>query len=483
VRALVGGIALPLLTWIGPAGASPLEDPTAGGAVFSGPTQAHASSIFLNPAALGFASRGLHLHVGGSLRLDSIGIDRRLVDPGTGQLSDGGSVSSTTWSPGGTIAIYGSVLQDQAVLGAAVHTTTFDRFPARQDPLGYHVMGGHLYQGLLSFAGCFRPADWFMFGLGVSIGYAGLDLDLQRDTALEAGGDPMRGIASDCGGAPCGFENPEATEIYRLHTSTGGLGGLFAKENIAVSLGVAFRVRAGWWLTLSVASPPGAIPARDYALVLSGTADVRSAPRDGGELHSGSAEITYRMPYLVWLGMRGPILPGYDLVTGVRWQNLSRHDLFDIRLYGGDLAGASVPEWYPRYRGLRDVWQGTVGLEGQEVGRTRFGGRLRVETGATTDRTVSPLQIDGLDVGAAGGVELRVSQHVVLQLGYDLSWFPEVTSDQSAFDPIARLDCVDSGYDFDRCGAARDGRAVPTAAGTYRRLRHAMSFSLRYDSL
>jgi long-subunit fatty acid transport protein len=472
-----------VLAWAAPAGASPLEDPTAGGAVFSGPTHAHASSIFLNPAALGFAGRGLHLHLGGSLRLDRLSIDRRTVDPENGQLGDGPSVSTTTWSPGGMLAVYSTVLQERAVFGAALHTTTFDRFPAGKGALGYHVLGGHVYQSLLSLAGCFRLTDNIMFGLGVSIGYAGMELDLARDTALEAGGGAERGIASDCGGQACGFENPEATETIHLATSTGGLNGLFARENLGASLGLAVEVRSDWWVTMSMVSPPGAIPQRDYELALQGDAVVESAPRDGGDRHRGRGEITFAMPYSVWLGVRGPLLPGYDLVTSARWQNLSRHDVYDIRLYGGDLTDAGVPEWYPRYRGLRDVWQASFGLEGQEAGRTRFGGRLRVESGATTARNVSPLQVDGLDLGAAGGVELRVSQHVVFQLGYDLSWFPEVSSSDSAFDPMARLACVDSDFAFQRCGAARDGRAVPTAAGNYGRMRHAMSLSLRYDSL
>jgi hypothetical protein len=398
-------------------------------------------------------------------------------------MSAGPSVATTTWSPGGIVAVYGTELQESADFGAALHTTTFDRFPARERALGYHVLGGYVYQGLFSLSGCFRLTDNIMFGLGVSIGYAGMDLDLARDTALEAGGDDVRGIASDCGGQPCGFENPEATEVMRLSTSTGGLSGLFQRENLAASLGLAVELRNDWWVALSMVSPPGAIPAQGYALALTGDAEVEAAPRDGGETHRGNAEITYRMPYSVWFGVRGPILPGYDLVTGGRWQNFSRHDVYDIRLYGGDLIDAGAPEWYPRYRGMRDVWQLSGGLEGQESGRTRFGGRLRLESGATTSRNVSPLQIDGLEVGAVGGVELRVSQHVVFQLGYDLSWFPEVDAADSGFDPIARVDCVDSDFDFDECGAARVGRAIPTAAGRYRRLRHGMSLSLRYDSL
>jgi hypothetical protein len=480
---LLAGAAIAVAALAGRAVASPMEDPTAGGAVFSGPTSAHASSIFLNPAALGFAGRGLHLHLGGSLRLDSIGVDRRTVDPDTGGLEDGESVSTSTLSPGGLLGMYGTVLEERAVFGAALHTTTFDRFPRGQDAIGYHVLGGYQYQSLLSLAGCFRLADWFMFGLGFSIGYAGLDLDLARDSALEAGPDAERGVASDCGGEPCGFENPESREHYRMSTSTGGLSGLFELENIALSLGLAAQPTSGWWVTMSVVSPPGAIPAQGYALALQGDAEVEGALRDGGQVRRGHAEITYRMPYSVWLGVRGPVLPGYDLVSSLRWQNLSRHDVYDIRLYGGDLIAAGAPEWYPRYRGMRDVWQGSVGLEGQESGRTRFGGRLRVESGATTDKSVSPLQIEGFQVGAAGGVELRISQHVAVQLGYDLSWFPEVNSTDSAFDPISRIECVESDFDFDACREAREGRAVPTAAGKYRRLRHAMSLSLRYDSL
>ena len=71
----------------------------------------------------------------------------------------------------------------------------------------------------------------------------------------------------------------------------------------------------------------------------------------------------------------------------------------------------------------------------------------------------------------------------VVQAGYDLTWFPPVDSSDSAFDPIARLDCVDSDYDFDECEAAREGRATPTAAGTYRRVRHSVTLALRYDWL
>src|SRR5262245_37585516 len=79
------------------AGGSPMEDPAAGSAVFSGPTSPHPSSIFINPASLLFSRPGFHLHIGGSLRLDQVSIDRKLIADGSGDLVDGPSVSTTTW--------------------------------------------------------------------------------------------------------------------------------------------------------------------------------------------------------------------------------------------------------------------------------------------------------------------------------------------------------------------------------------------------
>lgn len=470
---------------VGTGRASPMEDPAAGNAVFTGPTSPHPSSILINPAALLFSRPGFHLHIGGSLRLDQIGIDRKLVDPATGDLSGGPSVSALTWSPGADIAVWRSVLQERAVFGAMLHTPFIDRFIADEDALRYHVLGGTMWQGMLSAAGGFKVADWFIFGLGVSLGYSGLHLELARDTALEAGSGAERGIASDCGGAPCGIENPLASETYTIDVSSGGVGGLFENftSNVGATLSVAIKIKGDWWGALSYVSPPGALPGRSLELKQRGTVQVEEAPRDGGEFHRGRAQVRYRMPQSVWLGLRGPVLPGWDLVTSARWLNLSRHQQFEIRMFGGDLEEVGVPEWYPRYRGMRDVLQLSGGLEGQDVGRTRFGARARLETGATAPRAVSPLQIEGVNAGLTGGVDLQVHQHWVMSAGYDLTWFLPVGVEDSAFDPLARLACVDSDYDFDACRAAREGRAIPTAAGDYTRLRHTFMLSIRYDSL
>src|SRR5688500_8911079 len=158
-------------TWTAIAHASPMEDPTEGGAVFSGPTHANASSIYLAPAALAISGRGKHFHIGGSLRLDSVSIDRNTVDLDDGSLEDGPSLSSTTWSPGGAMAFWLSVLKDRAVFGVSLHNPMSERFIDGRDGMQYFSLGGYQAQTVLSGAGGFKLADWFIIGLGVSLGY------------------------------------------------------------------------------------------------------------------------------------------------------------------------------------------------------------------------------------------------------------------------------------------------------------------------
>jgi hypothetical protein len=255
---------------------------------------------------------------------------------------------------------------------------------------------------------------------------------------------------------------------------------LFSSENLALSAGIIVRPFSDWWFALSYVSPPGVIS----ALSIEGPADVITAPRIGGALVTGRAEVTLQMPQSVHVGARGTLFPGYDFTGALRWQNYSRQNEFDIRLFGPALAETDdVPEWYPRFRGFRDVWRIQAGLEAQEGARVRLGGRVRVETGATSAQTTTPLQVHPLLIGLAGGMEIRLTESIILSTGYDFSWYPEVGGDDSGFDPRDRVACVDSNFDFNQCAAAREGRALPTAAGTYRRMGHALSFSIRYDRL
>ncbi|MCP4447549.1 MAG: hypothetical protein GY811_19745 [Myxococcales bacterium] len=462
-----------------PADASPMEDTSLGGAVFTGPTSGHASSFFVNPAALGLAGRGTHYHFGASAQLNSLYIDRDVVGV-DGSIASGDPASSHTPTPGGLIAWHSSSEQNEAHFGLALYTPSVQRFPANEPLLGYHSEGGQLAQGMLTLAGSYRISGRYLVGLGISIGYSSLRLKFARDSVLDGGSSTESGINSDCAGTPCGYENPQAREHYDIEVGNSfSLRNIFfSAQNISASVGVAYQLPDKSWLGLGYVYLPGAFG----KLSLSGTATITRSPLEGGGQELATAEIGFRMAQMVSLGYRRAVLSEFDLVTSLRWQDWSRHDQFDIRLFSGQLNETS-PEWMPRYRGMHDVWRLSGGIESNDRQRHRIGARIRLESSSGAPATANALLVPGGSATIVTGAELRVADQWVVGLGYELGWTPRSDDIGTAFDPRQAVACVDTGYAFDECGAARNGRALSTASGSYEQLRHGMVLSLRYDSL
>ena len=478
-------VILALRTLLSPtlAAASPLEDPTLSGAdVFTGVTHPHATSIYLNPAAIGMAGVGWHLHTGGSLRLDDYNINRRRIDQDSGAEIAGPQVNALTMTPSGIVAGY--LKAERIAIGITILTPMAERFIADQEALRYHTLGGYHYQyGLGAGLSYHHPHKWY-FGAGLFFFGSSMRLRFARDSALEAG---SVGIDSDCDGSPCGIENDAAAERYDVEVDTDGFQSfdylsvfsLFATSNLALSVGIMWRVRGDWWLAGAYQGPPGILSNTS----VHGDVDVVRAPRDGAAQLSGEAVVNYNLPHTFHLGARGPIRPGYELVGEVRYQTFNSHNDFDLRMFGGDLDQAAVPEWYPRYRGGNRLFRLQAGIERQERGRLRFGARLGWENAAVDANKIAPTMVTGMRFFLALGGELRLAQPLALGASYQFGWFPGVNSTGSLFNPLDRIACVDSQFDQDACQAAREGRALPTAAGEYGHLQHILALSLRYDFL
>jgi hypothetical protein len=456
------------------AAGSPLDDPTTGRAVFTGAATPHATSILLNPTALALGPTGVYFYVGGTLTLDQIAVDRKQIDLATGELRDGENIRALGFGPGGTFGAWklfaGRTL---AVGGLVVSPAPSVPFVEGEPGLGYHSLGGvHRTTELATLAAAYRVIRRIYVGGAVSLTRTRVRLSFLRDTALEAGSDAVRGVASDCGGAMCGVENPAAAERYDVDVFPTSL---VAAENLTVRVSGLVEVYPEWWLgaTYRFAST---------GVSLEGSATVTGAPRDGGVVRRGDALVFFDLPSAIDAELRGRISERFDLHVGGRYEDLSRFHSYDLRLLGFP---AEIPDWIERPRGFHDSVRMWAGVEQRDTGVDQpflWGARIGFASPEVTTARLSPTTIRRWGLTGDVGGQLRLGGAVV-QLGYGIDFRPTVAVDDSEYNPIDRLDCIESGFDYSTtaCQRVRDGYAIPTAAGSYRRLTHAFRLGLRYD--
>lgn len=451
--------------------ASPRAEATNGRAVFTGSTVPHATSPTLNPAAIGLTPV-TELYVALTSVLQQIAIDRRSLDVSTGALGTGPEVRDLRISPGATLGVIWHP-SDRLSLGFEARVPPAEMLPEDQ-ALRYHTLGGGQRNYLATVGVSFRVTGALYVGASLSHDNTFLRLRYARDTALEAGLGPG-GIDSDCDGAPCGVEHPAAAEVYDVRARSPWL----ATSNLRVHVGTAFRVYPDVWIGLGYHTPPGF----DIQTSLDGSMSVTRAPRDGGEVLDGESVVYVSYPASVDGEVRARLPGELELHVGGRWEDLSRMRSYDVRGFASTFRANQIPEWTIRARGLHDSFALWGGVEQIDTGEpVRLGGRLGLATsGVDGDRT-SPMAIAPTSLTVDGGVQLRVPGATwVVQLNYGLQYYPTVGVTDSAFDPRYRLDCQDSGNDYATigCKAVREGYALPTAAGDYRKLEHAFRLAFR----
>jgi len=444
--------------------ASPRTDPTSGRAVFTGATAEHATSITLSPAAIGLAiGNELYFALTSTLAQTSIN-------------SAGADIRDTTVAPGGVLS-YLWRTSERLRIGFETRIPPPEELLEGYDELRYHTLGIGEKRYAATLGVGVRVTSRVYFGASLTHENIFLKLRYARDSAL-ANGHGTNGVDSDCDGTPCGIGNPAASELWAIDVRSPYL----AANNFKVNIGLVVRVASDVWIGVAYHTPPGG----DIQTTLDGSLSITRAPRDGGDVIRGAANVSVSYPASVDGEVRAR-LPA-DLVAriGGRWEDLSRFQAYDVRGTGSKLVQAGLPEWTERARGLHDsfaMWGGVEQIDTGDI--ARFGGRLGFETSAhETDRT-SPMQVSPLSLTFDAGMQLRAQKGAawVLQLSYGLAYFPTATVTNSAYDPQHRIDCIDSGFDYSTaaCAATRNGYALPSANGDYGKLEHALRLGFRYD--
>jgi long-subunit fatty acid transport protein len=446
--------------------AAPLVVPQLGGPVFVGPTDAHVTAIYTNPAAAGLM-KGTHVFMSAAGRLDYTGIDRSTIDSADGEPAAGGDKSFAPESQTAlTVTNFFGFVTDFSSNNVTLSLATFSPFAENQasggPALAYHSAGGSFYSQAIALGISYRIQNWITFGVALNALFSTIHLEFARDTVLDT-----------CAAPPCGVEDPAHAQRFDIHTGFDLAPRTF---NAAFYLNVGVLLNLGDWVVgASVVTPP--LPAFQK------DADADVTPPGGAAAVTGGAQVSYSLPAVVNLGLRRPFFRDFDFVVNARYVFFSVQDKIDLRFFGRPLILAGVPEWVVRYRGLGDALAVEAGLEQAPATAVRRGARLRFETSAVPEGAQAADQVDAPKLQLAGGLELRVTPRVALVVGYALTLFLPGDATPSAFSPRAQIDCTASGYDIDTaaCAAARAGRAIPTAAGSYRRIGNELTVGLAYD--
>jgi hypothetical protein len=454
--------------------ASPRSDPTAGRAVFTGATTHHATSIVLNPAALGLGQFD-ELYVAIIGVVDQLQIDLDAYQSADLQ-SPAARVRDVEIAAGASVSfIYH--FAGNLTLGFEARRLAPETFVAGHEELRYHTLGGGERDWLASVGGSLRLTSDLFVGAGVSHQNTFLRARYARDTALERGPD---GINGDCGGSPCGLANPMADERYEVDVRSPTL----STSNLRVNIGAIYQLARDLWLAVGYHTPPGL----SVQTELTGKVYIDRAPRDvaagAPPLNVGQAVVEIQFPASADVEVRARLPYGLDLHVGGRWEDLSRLSAFDVRAYGSTIPRNGIPEWTVRPRRMHDSFAAWAGVEQVDVGNTwTLGGRIGGETSAVSDARTSPMTIAPGSVSLDLGAQLRVSRGVAAELSYGVQYFPTVHAETSKFDPQARLDCIAQHNDYSTaaCETVRDGYAIPSAAGSYQRVEHALRIGLRYE--
>lgn len=427
--------------------AAPLLESNLGGAVFVGPTSAHATSVFWNPAATAQMSDSeLFLSAQGTVA--STTIQRKAISNADGEpteeLED--PVGTVVVSPGAFLGLVFPLRQFR--LGFAAYTPFAEQLPANRPELTYHTNGGYFYAEYITLTlGIPLPPD-VAIGFGLTGVFTEVDLRFSRDPLLEA-----------CSARPCAVET--TSERYRF-TSTDDWSPV-----MSINLGIMARYPK--------------LPNLWFGAAYVGQPNFKSISRSG-KLEGFDAldtRLTFRLPQMVHFGARYRF-KSLDLVLGLRWIDFSVHDGYDLRLSGPDVEENALPEWIVRYRGFEDVLSVDLGSELRVSDRLRVAFRLGYESSAVPTNAVAPEQVDAPKLNFGLGAELRATPHLRIAASYALSVFMPQDVDQSIFQPSTFIDCNDSGHELEACEGVRLGYSMPTAAGEYSRLENTIQIGVRY---
>jgi long-subunit fatty acid transport protein len=464
--------------------AGPLDDARTADDGFAGPTSGDLGSVYWNPAGLGLL-QGPQLLFGGSWQSTKVSVDRMPIDSATGRNPGSTSFPTTNGSatmhpfrwppgPGGFFAI-GAGIGHRFGIALALYSPyswALDMSPTADGdvPTRYHLVSARFDHTAVAVGLAIHATDWIQIGVAPGVLFPSARLVFDEDTGF----DPETG--TDFGRV----EDPSQATRYDLASSGIQVPLYF------LSVGAHYR-RGRFSLGLSYTTAP----LGTGGLVALAMDNTRITPPGGTDKDLCLADPTltenclagqlrYRLPSIYTLGARWQASPHWSAVGIVRWIRNGAHDNVTVLVSGpgarSALGTGTVPNHVVLYRGFNDSFD-VRGRALFEAKHYRLSGTLRLETSAVPASHVSAAAIDGLKIEPSVAAEMRVWRQVRLSVAYAIGYMFPVDTGTSVFDPQASRACAAAGGELTdpACIARTEGRARPSAAGTYHLWRQALS--------
>jgi long-subunit fatty acid transport protein len=453
---------------------APLDDPHIGGFTFSGPTSGTLAAVYWNPAALGLV-RGLQVTIAGTMRVARTKVDLAPIDAGS---APPGSVSATDttdprqWptGPGGFFGISTDFGGDRFTLAFASYSPFVDQGhfganAAGDEPTRYFRLDADLRHLALVPALAVRIGSELRVGVAPGFLFSTGRLSFAEDTGDGTGRDPTAAARYD---VASGQSITDSRVSFTL-----GLGAYYRKKAFEFGLAYSSRPFGTDVAGIEIGAPQTTVTKPDGTPVTCAS---------GGSDRCVFGDIVYKLPDVWTAGITWHARPGLEVSLIERWIWFHVQDRIDIRLTSPGLQAASLPDHIVFHRGFHDVWDTRLRVAYWLREGLRIGAGLRVETSAVDAADVNPAAVDGLKLEPMVLMEARLTRRLALAAGYGFTYMPTVTVYKSSFDPQAATRCAGPDVNQDlndpSCIARRDGRARPSAAGTYARTVHDFSLSL-----
>jgi long-subunit fatty acid transport protein len=436
------------------------------------PTDEALTGIVVNPAIIG-KLRGTNVSIYYSPIFQNIDVQRSPILSLTGNPGPGADISFPNASYSNNIVDYFFAAStdfgmDRVTLGIAVYSPFRQNFTNTPAAIRYHLIDRDIMNLHVTPVVSLKLHRKFYFGFGLSYVYTKVNMEIIRDRFLR-GNVPL-------GTSDFYEQSGKVDEKVVINT---------ADSNLGFNLGFHLLIKK--WLFLGGSYRSKIRSLNDGSVNTTGSGSITRWFDDSSSYRTlnGSAKMSTTFPDILNLGIKMRLSRTWWADFTTTWTRWSAHKSMKVLLSGNDFANSSLANWdlnITSYRGFQDVVAPQLTFFFNPKTGFKFTTSLRYNPPATPKEWVNPAAVDNHSIDFMLSTSFKVFDFITFRIAYSLEYMFPITIENSGFDPTISRTCLDNHIDVAWCGEClstmNDGKSLPSAAGTYKKISHQIGFGI-----